>query len=104
MGYPKILDSLAFTYKISDNVTVAQSCLVGFSMPPHYSYTVIETGEHFSGNTGNAKEDYALWKARQWMHASKDWFKMNTPKTSPSSPLTLQKLVEQRQEEPMDQS
>ena len=54
----------SFTYKISEDVTVLQSPLVKFSYPPTFSYTVLETGEKFSGDTGEAKEDYKRWKER----------------------------------------
>ena len=70
-GESRSIYDLGFRYKINEGVTVFQSGVVGFSLPPHYSYTVIETGEQFSGNTGDAKEDYMLWKALERMKASK---------------------------------
>ena len=70
-GEGRSIYDLGFRYKISEGVTVAQSSVVGFSYPPHFSYTVLETGEKFSGNTGNAKEDYIEWKAFQRLMASK---------------------------------
>ena len=70
-GEGRSIYDLGFKYKISEGVTVFASSVVGFSYPGHFTYTVIETGEKFSGNTGNAKEDYMRWQARERMKASK---------------------------------
>ena len=58
-------------WKISDRVTVAQSAIVGFSLPPTFFYRVLETGEQFTGNTGSTVEDYMLWKAEERLNASR---------------------------------
>ena len=115
-GEGRSIYDLGFRYKVG-GVTVAQSSVVGFSLPPHYSYTVLETGEKFSGNTGNAKEDYMLWKARERLMASKPAHKecstsLNTetkqvqalPNTTAALP-SLEELIRRvpsRQEEPME--
>lgn len=83
----KSIDWDSFTHKISEGVTVAQSPMVGFSNPPTFWYTVIETGEKFIGDTGNAKEDYMSWRARQRL---KTELRLERPKKRP------------REEEPMD--
>ena len=92
----KLMDRMAFTHKISEGVTVAQSPMVGFSNPPSFSYKVIETGEKFNGYTGSAQEDYMQWKARQRMTptlTSKPWVKFSVQHPIPPKP---------HQEEPTD--
>ena len=102
LTFDELMDALSFTYKICEGVTVAQSPLVGFSMPPTVSYKVIETGEEFTGSTGNAKEDYALWKARQRLNkgTKRSLFGWNLPKQK--APRLTQE--QPRQEDPVDTS
>ena len=52
-----------WTYKITEDITVLKSPVCYFSNPPTYKYKVMETGETFTGHTGDAREDYMLWKA-----------------------------------------
>ena len=85
----KTFDRSSFTYKISKGITIAQSPCVGFSMPLTFFYTVVETGETFTGNTGHAKEDYMTWKAKQRMELLKTSHLMPTQSIN-------------RKEEPMD--
>ena len=55
----------AKTTKISDGVTIVRHFeWVGFRLPTSYRYTVLETGEKFTGPTGRTAEDYMQWKAR----------------------------------------
>lgn len=54
----------AWKTKISDNITVHKSAEVVFTYPPTFKYRVIETGQTFTGKTGNVKEDYLKWKSR----------------------------------------
>ena len=77
----KSIDWNSFMHKISDGVTVACSPMVGFSYPPTFWYTVVETGEKFTGNTGKAKEDYKLWKEGQKRKAEWSLFPNSFKKT-----------------------
>lgn len=63
----------SFITKLTESVTIAKSPLVGFSNPPTFFYKVLETGEKFSGSTGNAKEDYMLWKASSRIKQRSPW-------------------------------
>ena len=81
----KSIDWDSFTHKISEEVTVAQSPMVGFSKPPTFWYTVIETGEKFTGNTGRVREDYMSWRDNQKLRAE-----------------LQQRKKRPREEEPMD--
>ena len=112
---------LGFRYKICEGVTVIASAVVGFSYPGHFRYTVVETGETFSGNTGDAKEDYMKWKARETFMTSRPDQKVNShsaqqtlsTETKPVQALSntrtalppleeLIGIVPPRQEEPME--
>lgn len=53
-----------WTY-VTENGTIQKSPWVGFSMPPTYFYSVLETGEKFRSRHENIRQAYKEWVARK---------------------------------------